>query len=115
MLTNDNQGIPYLKSMTSLLNKMVMEGYSANFKVNENGLEDLTSNKVYQPEEVQIKNFFRFEGITDPEDMAILYVIETNDGTRGTLVDAYGTYADANINEFIKKVESIHKKTTNEN
>lgn len=115
MLTNDNQKLPYLKSMSSLLNKMVHDGYTANYKVTNDGLEDLSTNKVYKPSDIQINNFFRFEGISAPEDMAILYAIETIDGTKGTLVDAYGTYADENVNEFIKKVENIHKKTTKEN
>ena len=55
-------------------------------------------------------NFFRFEGESDPDDNAILYVIETNDGTKGTLIDAYGVYNDAKVTQFMKEVESIHKK-----
>ena len=43
--------------------------------------------------------------------MAVLYLIEThNDGPKGTLVDAYGTYADSKIGDFIAAVEEIQKK-----
>lgn len=111
MITNQHQSVPYLKSLSSCLNKMVSDGYTVDFKVTENGLEDLSSNKVYTPEEVTVSNFFRFEGVSDPDDMAILYVIETQDGAKGTLVDAYGTYSDSTVNDFMTQVEKISKKT----
>jgi len=42
-----------------------------------------------------------------------LYAIETDDGTKGTLTDAFGPYADENVNKFLKNVEDI-KKSTND-
>jgi len=90
---------------------MVSDGYTDDFRVTEKGLQSLHSNKVYHPQDVNIVNFFRFEGVSDPDDMAILYVIETADGTKGTLIDAYGTYADPLVNKFIVQVDSIKKKT----
>jgi hypothetical protein len=39
------------------------------------------------------------------------YVIETTDGLKGTLVDAYGPYADRKLSEFMQQVESFQKKT----
>jgi hypothetical protein len=101
-----------MKTLSSCLNKVVKEGYTENFKILEEGLKSLESDKIYQPDEVQIVNFFRFEGVSDPSDMSILYVIEANDNVKGTLIDAYGAYADQNIDKFIKEVESINKKNT---
>ena len=46
-------------------------------------------------------------------DLPRLYVIETDDGTKGTLVDAYGTYADAQVHKFMQQVEGIQKKVSN--
>jgi hypothetical protein len=63
----------------------------------------------YLPEEIQVVNFYRFEGESDPDDNAILYIIETVDGTKGTLVDSYGTYNDSRISNFMKNVETIKK------
>jgi hypothetical protein len=57
-------------------------------------------------------NFFRFEGQTDPADSSIMYVIETKDGAKGTLVDGYGLSADTDTSEFILKVENMEKKVT---
>jgi hypothetical protein len=39
-----------------------------------------------------------------PEEMAVVYAIEAQDGTRGTLVDAYGTYANPDLSTFLKDV-----------
>jgi len=99
-----------MKTLASCLNKIVKDGYEENFKVTDQGLQSLETEKTYQPDQVQIVNFFRFEGASDPSDSAILYVIETSDGAKGSLTDAYGTYADPEIDKFIKEVESISKK-----
>ena len=96
--------------MTSLVNKMIKEGFSDQFKVTTRGLYSYGKSRYYRPEQVIVVNFYRFEGQTDPADNSIMYVIETTDGARGTLVDAYGTYADVAVNTFMTEVEDIHKK-----
>ena len=98
-----------MKTLASCINKLVLEGYEEDFKIEKKGLCAVHTNKCYQPEEVHIVNFFRFEGASDPADNSILYAIETNDGIKGTLTDAFGPYADENVNKFIKQVEDIHK------
>ena len=103
-----------MKTLASCLNKITKDGYLENFKVTENGLQSLETEKIYKPDQIHIVNFFRFEGASDPSDSAILYVIETNDGAKGSLTDAYGMYADPNIDKFIKEVEDISKKHTTE-
>lgn len=91
---------------------MAEKGYTDQFQAVEGGLKCVENEKVYHPSEVKVPNFFRFEGISDPDDTSILYVIETADGRKGTLVDAYGLYADDNIGQFMVEVEDIHKKVT---
>lgn len=110
MIVNENNSMPYMKSLANCLNRMVSEGYAEDFKITDNGLESLQKHNNYGPNEIQVVNFFRFEGESDPGDNAILYVIETDDGTRGTLVDAYGTYNDSRVTRFMQDVETIKKK-----
>lgn len=111
MIINQYQSVPYMKSLSSCLNRMVSDGYTEDFKVSDDGLVHLKSEKVYTPQDVKVVNFFRFEGVSDPDDMAILYVLETTDGMKGTLIDAFGTYSDGNVNSFMLEVEKISKKT----
>ena len=102
---------PYLKSLVDCHKKMMEDGYKEDFLIDDGLLKCVDTEKLYKPNEISIVNFFRFEGQTDPDDSSIMYVIETNDGKKGTVIDAYGAYSDPDISEFIKEVENIQKKS----
>jgi hypothetical protein len=102
-----NSEIAYLKSMVFCLDKVMKDGYVENFTATTGGLESGHTHKLYTPDQVKVINFFLFEGFTDPNDNAIMYVLETNDGIKGTLIDdSYGSYADSMIKSFIKAAQS---------
>ncbi|MBD0368348.1 MAG: hypothetical protein ICV53_19865, partial [Flavisolibacter sp.] len=82
------------------------------FRVEKKYLQSLTDKKKkYKPKDVKAVNFYRFEGISDPDDMSILYAIETCDGRKGTLIDAYGNYSDDDTGAFMQEVD-INKKVS---
>ena len=64
----------------------------------------------YQPKEIIVVNFYRFEGDSDPGDSSILYIIETIDGTKGTLLDSYGAQNSGVLSEFMDSVSHIPKR-----
>ena len=101
--------IPWMKGLASCVNKMKEDGYTEDFQVSKKGLTTFNESKIFKPEEVKIVNFYRFEGVSDPGDNTILYVMETSDGTKGTLVDGYGAYASDDVSKFIVAVEEIQK------
>jgi len=109
-INNQDTDVSFMNTLTDRINKATKDGYIANFKVTPQGLFSEANNKTYMPVDVSIKDFSRFEGQSDPADNAILYIIETTDGTKGMLVDAYGAYSDEAINKFIVEVEEIQKK-----
>jgi hypothetical protein len=100
-----------MSTLIECINSMIRKGYTENFTVKNKKLFASSGAQSFSPEEINIVNFFRFEGASNPDDMAILYVIETENGLKGTLTDAYGTYSDAGVNDFVKAVESITKQT----
>jgi hypothetical protein len=102
--------VPDMKTLVSCINSLSRQGYTEDYKVNYKGLKALKTEKIYQPDEVKVASFYRFEGSSDPSDNSILYAIETSDGEKGTLVDAYGPYADSKVTAFMHKVEDISKK-----
>lgn len=51
------------------------------------------NDKLYTPEQLKIVKTYRFEGNSDPADMAVLYVIKTDDNILGYSLDAYGAYS----------------------
>ena len=100
-----------MKTLSECSNKLMADGYTELFKMDEKGkLFAPSTQKTYKPEKVHIVNFFRFEGASDPDENSILYAIETDDGLKGTITDAYGTYADPMVSKFIQMVEDITKK-----
>lgn len=107
-----NEANDRLTNMTDLekcMHKLEADGYTDQYKVEKGKLCDLTNNKKYKPIDVKAVNFYRFEGISNPDDMSILYAIETSDGRKGTLVDAYGFYSDDETGEFINQIEITKK------
>lgn len=52
---------------------------------------EVGSGRVYPPDVLAIVGHRSFEGMSDPDDMSVLYAIESADGTKGSIVDAFGT------------------------
>lgn len=99
-----------MKTLASCTNKLVLDGYTEDFKVIEKGLQSVNTEKIYEPSEIKITNFYRFEGASDPADNSIVYAVEAEDGVKGTLIDAYGPYADPLVGKFVEQVEEFSKK-----
>ncbi len=79
-------------------------GFTHSFKIQDDGLACIESGRVFQPNQIVIVNHDRFEGPSSEDDASVLYHVATSDGTMGTIVDAYGTYADARLAEFLRGV-----------
>jgi hypothetical protein len=110
--TEANDRLTEMTDLEICMRRLEEKGYSDQYRVETGKLVSTKDpKKRYKAKDVIAANFFRFEGITDPDDMSILYAIETADGNKGTLVDAYGLYADDGTSQFMKEVE-IHKKVT---
>lgn len=112
--TNDyddpNDRATFMTDLEKVQANLEKYGYTEQFRVEKEKLMGITSKKSYKSKEVKVVNFYRFEGLSNPDDMSILYAIETSDGLKGTLTDAYGSYSDEQTNEFMKQVET-HKQT----
>lgn len=100
----------YMNTSSSIINKAVSDGYVECFKAERHGLYSPSSGIYYQPNETIVVNFYRFEGESDPGDNSILYIIETTDGTKGTLLDIYGAENSQLVSEFMASVGGITKK-----
>ena len=107
--TPQTQSIPYMNTLTACVNKLTKNGYTDAMTISTQGLYSTTRDKTYGPEDVKVVDFYRFEGQSDPADNAIMYVIETTDGSKGMIIDAFGHYADDSVTRFMKHVEEINK------
>lgn len=104
-----NDRLTFMTDLQKVQDNLEKYGYTEQFRVEKDELVGINSQKKYKPNDVKAVNFYRFEGITDPDDMSILYAIETSDGCKGTLTDAYGNYSDDDTGDFMKQVD-IQKK-----
>jgi hypothetical protein len=91
-------------TLSGVMKDLDTRGFSEHFAVENGELRGLDTGTTFAPDEISISERHRFEGISDPDDMAILYAIETDSGVRGTLTDAYGVYADPRIGDFVEQV-----------
>lgn len=86
------------------IEKYQARGYTSNFRCDNKSLIELKTKKAYKPEQVIIKREHRFEGMSNPSDMSILYVIETEDGMKGLVTANYGSNSDTELDEFFKNI-----------
>ena len=80
-------------------------GYSADLEFRDDALHEIVSGRRFRPDELAIVEHHRFEGASDPEDMSVVYAIESDDGVHGIVMDAFGTYANPRLADFLEKVK----------
>ena len=90
--------------MTEAMEGLRSIGFTANFEFLDRTFRDLESGKTFSADQLTIVEHYRFEGASDPEDMSVVYAIESRDGTRGIIADAFGTYANPDLGAFLNKV-----------
>lgn len=86
------------------IQKYQARGYTASFRCENNLLVELSSKKGYHPNEIFIKRTQRFEGLSNPSDLSILYVIETNDNKKGLVTANYGIDSDTDLDTFFRDI-----------
>ncbi len=96
-------------TLTHVVEELTRRGYTEHFGVVDGRLHALGTGQRFEPNDVVIRGYYRFEGVSDPDDMAIVYAIETKSGTRGILVDAFGVYADPTIGAALRDVPILSK------
>ena len=95
---------PDSQTLASALDELTRRGFTESLAVVGNELRAAKTQKAFRPDEVVIREVRRFEGVSDPDDMSVVYAIEAAGGLRGTLVDAYGVYSDPAVSAFVSQV-----------
>ncbi len=80
-------------------------GFTTDLEFRDGALRETATGRRFLPDVLAIVEHHRFEGESDPEDMSVVYAIESNDGVRGIVVDAFGTYADPALAAFLEKIQ----------
>ena len=95
-----------MNTLSQIMNKLTVKGYDKEFRWTKDGFS--YNDKTYKPEDLTIVKTYRFEGVSDPSDMSILYLIKAQDGFIGYSLDAYGVYSNHDDEEgydnFIRQI-----------
>ena len=95
------------RTLAGVMQDLTVRGFTEQFKAVPEGLRAVRNGHIFAPGEVTIVENYRFEGESDPDDMSIVYAIETRSGLRGTLIDAFGVYADPRVGAFLRNVTRV--------
>jgi hypothetical protein len=100
-----------MKSYTTLseaINDLKKRGYTEDFNLQPHCLKCTSRNVQVHPEHFAVDEFHRFEGASNPDDNSIVFAISSDDGLKGTLVDAYGMYSENLTEPMIRKLVVNH-------
>lgn len=99
------------QTMTEALEDLRKRGYKDDVLIENNKAHIPGSNVQMDAQDMSIVEYHRFEGNSDSDDMAVVYAVESNNGSRGVIIDAYGTYSNAEIGDFLKSVKLANETT----
>lgn len=98
----------YAKHEREFIEKYEEKGYDRSYRLRKGKLTDLITQSAYEPKDIYVVAEHRFEGMSNPSDMSILYVLETKDGSKGTLLLGYGPSGDLELIDFFKAIPKDH-------
>ena len=83
------------------------KGYLEEFIFRDGKILGRTNQKTYLNNECKLIEYCIHEGMSDPSEQSILFLIECYDQTKGCLSSAYGIYAETELIDFCM---SLNKK-----
>ena len=89
-------------TLSTTIAKLQKLGYTYDFNLCSGQIECNSLKLKLHPEDFEVDEVHRFEGMSSTDDNSILYAIHSKKGVKGVLVDAYGVYAE-NISEAMRK------------
>lgn len=93
-------------TLTAAVADLDKRGYEHDFKLEPEFIECKAIDMRLMPEEFEIDEFYRFEGLNDPDDSAVIYAISSQVGNlKGVIIDAYGVYAENLAPDLLDKLK----------
>lgn len=97
--------VNYYDNLVQATKKLSERGFDAEFKFDGKQLLSTDTDQTYAADDLQIVEYHRFEGMTNPADSSVIFAIETNTNEKGTVIMSYSTDADMQLVSFIDKVK----------
>lgn len=87
---------------------LIKRGYTYDFSIHAEEECLICRNTALRlsPEEFEIDETYRFEGMTDPGDEMVVYaILSSKHGVKGIVVNAFGPYADSSAAEIVRYLQ----------
>lgn len=84
------------------------KGYTMELYFRDKQVHCSNSSKKYGHNECVLVEHRRHEGMTNPGDASILFLIQCTDGRKGYLSSAYGIYANTDLIDFIHSLKKLN-------
>ena len=91
--------------MLEAIQELKKRGFTSNFEFLNQEFRNVDRGRTFRADELTIVEHYRFEGASDPDDMSVVYAIESDDGLKGIVADAFGLYANADLGGFLENVK----------
>ncbi|MCB0668517.1 MAG: phosphoribosylpyrophosphate synthetase [Saprospiraceae bacterium] len=92
------------ETLIQAIEDLKKSGYTYDFNLMDNGIKCAEITTSFGPNDFNVEHVYRFEGMSNPSDSSILYVIQTLSGVKGLLVDSYGAYSGEVSEELLEKL-----------
>ncbi len=100
------------ETLTEALSALSQKGYTTDFSLlaEKECLYCHKTQEVLDPDDFLIDEMYHFDGETDPSDEVIIYAISSDKfQIKGTLLHAFGAYADINQSKIVEKLRYRNK------
>jgi len=101
MITNPHN----YKNLLEAVDGLRSRGFTYDFHFQDSCLHCDKISEKFAADDLMITEYYRFEGMSDPEDSSVIYALESKDGHKGIIIDAYGAYSDEHISAFLSNVK----------
>jgi len=92
-------------TLSEAMNALKADGFTLDFNAAFDKIQCMENDACLRPEEFEITQVHRFEGMTNPSDQSVLYAIESKQGDlKGLLVGAYGAYSEDMDADMLRKL-----------
>lgn len=95
------------ETLSQAMNALREEGYSDDFNLKKHYLECRGDKQKISAKDFKVDKFYRFEGMSNPDDSSILYAISSKKyGLKGQLVNGYGIYSEDTTDKILDKLKT---------
>lgn len=104
----NTENMDKMTTLSQVMERLKERGVHREFRMNENcEMKFENSEKNYTPHELTILKTYRFEGDSNPDDNAVLYLVKDTSGNMGMIIDSYGAdsnYPGQDFDKFLRDI-----------